>query len=882
MKERRIGSSGRRTGGISRQPCKSIMKHMKSINRILSFLAVICCLAGSILPSYSARASEVSNSDTPRVVFTNEPNPLPGLRVTKAITNPEDYTEGGQPLFSFTLKLDDKTLTKEMSYKKKDSSGNIITDAQGNEITYWTEDHGVFELGAGETAWFKDIEAGRKYEVEENKDGNGKCECVKLVVLEDGTEETREELEGSFRQKLPESNANAVGHITSEGAVETFENEYTPAGEGEKTTLHISKSTPFLSGYTSPETLEFTFIIKIKGKSYANEPFSIVDAQNGSIGTDATDGNGQFKLQVGHTAEFAGIDAEADYEVREITEDMPEGWWPIGDTVKDGAAEAGDMWLNFSNGNASFAVSKEMKGNSGQDVDFAFELTGEDGSLWRQAKYYLYNISDKKHPLPVETKKPEDTKKPADTEQLTEAEQSEDKEQQVNYVHMTGDDGRFTLKPGQIAVFIGIRPETKFNVREIPNPAWENEDWWKKGDISYRQITPENKDGYIGQETSNSVLPLEFENEAVKYTSTLSVMKLIENLKNDAPEDLDTREFQFVLESRSLDASGNGTGEFQPVENADFDLMEGGKETSGRTGEGEDNGGKFNLKANATAIFKSLERNKEYQVREITEGLAEDGYCIKDDSAQTGILKKNSNNNVTFAFTNQYSADKLDLNLTKVNRAKPNETQKKLAGAEFTLWKVKPEALEGTSDGDLTWKDTEGEGKRTKVGSYTTDTDRKLTIPGLGSGTYFLEETKPPAGYIVFDVPLKIVIARQYSTTGADETMSETLTVTVDGEEVSTAAGGKLEAGVTNGVSDNLTDPGKMVAKLTLIPGNNSDPDGNTRDTVELTAYDNLPYDLPSSGGIGIFPIIVAGIACMMAAIFLYWKRIRVQKDFVR
>ena len=66
------------------------MKSKKYINRIVSFLTIICCLAGSAVTVRTARAEE----SVPRAVFTNEPNEAPDLYITKELQNPESYDAG--------------------------------------------------------------------------------------------------------------------------------------------------------------------------------------------------------------------------------------------------------------------------------------------------------------------------------------------------------------------------------------------------------------------------------------------------------------------------------------------------------------------------------------------------------------------------------------------------------------------------------------------------------------------------------------------------------------------------------------------------------------------------------------------------------------------
>ena len=78
------------------------MKEMKSkhyIKKILSFLTVICCLAGSLMP-YTVQAGNAENTDTnPRIVFTNEPKKEANLNVFKFVESADGSkvpAEGGE------------------------------------------------------------------------------------------------------------------------------------------------------------------------------------------------------------------------------------------------------------------------------------------------------------------------------------------------------------------------------------------------------------------------------------------------------------------------------------------------------------------------------------------------------------------------------------------------------------------------------------------------------------------------------------------------------------------------------------------------------------------------------------------------------------------
>ena len=49
----------------------------------------------------------------------------------------------------------------------------------------------------------------------------------------------------------------------------------------------------------------------------------------------------------------------------------------------------------------------------------------------------------------------------------------------------------------------------------------------------------------------------------------------------------------------------------------------------------------------------------------------------------------------------------------------------------------------------------------------------------------------------------------------------------------------------------------------------------DNRDTAELTVINEMAYELPNSGGMGIFPCILSGVVMMMAACGLYFRKRR-------
>lgn len=802
------------------------MKRKKYINRILSFLTVICCLAGSGLGAHTVKAGDVVPE---RAVFTNEPVEAPDLYITKEVQGMPEYgiPEEETLRFSFTLNLDGKAANnQEYIVIKEDGT----EEKEEGRVKIHKAENGKFELGPGETAWFRNLKVGALYEV------------------------TEDEMPSDFRQVEPEGNAPVSGIITAKGEERKFVNRYYPEDPGTKvTTLKISKTVSFPDGYTMPETPDFHFILTLDGEAYGMQTYTITNDITGSFaGTGATDADGKFTLKGGYTATFTKVKAGVDYKLEEV--EMPEGWRATGNTVLEGATRAPETPLVMNNASASFAVSKQMQDGSKPDVDFTFLLTKEDRSVWTGAKYYLYSTSDGElveeptqgesaeqpaNPVPGE-EQPAEPANPVPggepnetiegggtTEEVQEGpptEQPSAGQSKFENPAYTKADGTFTLKAGQTAVFVGIEPGTVYSVSEVGTP-------------DYIQTLPTSLEGYKDYEVSDSVIVLPFINQPVDNSGTLTVTKRVENVKGDAPADQDS--FTFKLIKIEKDADGGVTSE-KAVEDAIYSLSAGGSTKTYRTGK-EEEAGIFTIKANETARFGSLPLG-EYKVEEMEAKLPA-GYKVSGELAQTEELTEDSS--AEFVFTNEYRPDKLDLRLVKENRR--NEV---LAEISFKLWKVTNESVEGD-----VWENIE----KSEIGTYTTDQDGKFTIPELESGIYYLQETKTTTGYALWKEPLKIEINRSSD-------RSE-MTVKVGGKVVTTKNPTAGDPGATPGETPN----GEIVKALTLTQQE------GVYDVAELTVINDMLYELPNSGGLGIYVYVLPGVALMIAAIYLYWKRNRLQ-----
>lgn len=171
------------------------------------------------------------------------------------------------------------------------------------------------------------------------------------------------------------------------------------------------------------------------------------------------------------------------------------------------------------------------------------------------------------------------------------------------------------------------------------------------------------------------------------------------------------------------------------------------------------------------------------------------------------------------------------LDATKVDG---NQADTKLKDAKFVLYRVQ----DGTTEYAVV--------NNGKVSSWVSDKDKATTlvsgeggafeVAGLDAGTYWLEETKAPAGYNLLADPVKVVIAAEL---------------------------GKTQESVPT------------VTSLTISVGDKAAVSGNaSTGIVTMTVENNKGATLPETGGMGTTLFyIVGGVLVAVAAVLLVVRR---------
>lgn len=894
------------------------MKHFKTF---LSFLAIICCLAGSVAPVSASGGGSGDSGAAPRVVFTNESRNSPDLRVSKTVelSDPEHPAPEGAR-FRFLLELNGSA-AKNVTYKVTDQEGEIIRKPDA----FATDDAGIFTLEAGQTATFTYVGNNVPYTVTEQntylcprKDEKGEQMYDSSLSLyrKGQTTPFRQEYDYQLRNMAADGYEHSgtigseSGSVVADMPKVEFVNTYTDPSLTSNE-LKVTKTIDFPTEYEIPERMmdtDFGFWLDIEDGQ--NRAYTVLNSHNGDT-TRTTDSYGSFYLYPGETAVFSDIPAGTGYHVQEwISEEgenwglemygengswrVPFWWCPVGKTEWEGDQIPSNP-ITFRNTSSCFRVTKTMEDGSEPEDEFTFRLADANGTSMADVVYYRYGLLSK------EIIPPEGT-------QYEWYDYNEGK-WHPQQERLTDENGYFRLKAGEEAVFCGLPKDTSFTVEEMGHLIDNGE----RKDPSY-------KDQPSQSGTVNGTLhQLQFVNETQETEGVLTVNKLVENEGTEGPKGGD--EFHFLLYRRlstedevrselklsanddlnvkmqdalsknsawktvsTEDADGwhytaDGTNYevWIPVDGVPYYIGD-YSFTTGRKKEADDTSewraGEFAIEASQSARFQTLPAGRQYRIEEIrlteeyrpkaardltpgqtvtavVNGITQPVSRLSDGSYEYIQTASLTGDGLAFTFTNLYKPKKVDLKLVKTD-----ETGTVRAGAEFMLYQDRgknnpifpsDEVLEAWYQNSEHYGDFR----------YVTGADGTLEIPipplKTGAASYWLYEEKAPSGYCVLEAPIQINITRT----------SEELTVQIDGKKYTRTDQDIDVQGIQNEAISGI----KITKKSGVDLGGN-----DLNDEVILTIPNTELYELPSSGGIGIYWYSIGGTLLMLAASLILYK----------
>ncbi len=434
--------------------------------KLFSYIMAIILVMSVVFVPVMASAADSSN---PRITFGNSQINQPDLYITKTVTSSAEGYTIPNTTFTFILQWDldgDGILSYASNelYYVYDANGSLVS----SDSDLYTDEYGRFTLTAGQTAKFEYVGKNVAYQVTEVPVDN-------------------------FTQTVPAGEQPAAGTVDKDGTLVEFTNTYYPPDTttSEPTEIYVYKSVYYPTGYEVPVfDDDFTFSIEVDGELYANQSYTVYDSSTdeevtiyGDDGetevTPTTDSNGQFTLKAGQYAVFTDIATGSDYVISEISSSNS-AWTLLSSSNTEGAAAYPGTYVYFTNSTASFIVTKSLYESSDSDQAFTFTVTDENGSPIANLEYYLYD----------------DGYNLLYSSALT-----------------TNDNGQFTLKAGQRAVFVGLPVGTVYNVTE-------------ESVKNYTVVTPESG-SYTSQTVSEIPQTLTFVN--TNHLGSITVNKYENN-----------------------------------------------------------------------------------------------------------------------------------------------------------------------------------------------------------------------------------------------------------------------------------------------------------------------------------------------------------------
>lgn len=386
-----------------------------------------------------------------------------------------------------------------------------------------------------------------------------------------------------------------AGEVTDGSAGELVPRATFTNAENDAPDLYVTKHVVSAAeGYDIPD-ISFAFVLKLGGKLAGNTEYRLYSKAGEELfhmsGSNKipwkTDRNGTFSLKAGQTAKFEYVGSGISYEVRELslsegfTQLAPGGGLPAVGTIppKGTRVEFTNQYLptGEEEKTTSLVVRKSVSFPEGfaapETPDFTFQLT-LDGKKYSGETYTIRDT---------------------DTGDIL-----------GTGVTGTGtEEGCFTLKGGQSAVFAQIPTGVDYRVEELETPASAG---WRVTGSSVQEgatISPETQAAFHNASASFAVTKRLEDNSQPDVGFTFLLTKADRSVWAGA---------QYLLygpEGKPVESAGGGT---QPGESAGD-----GAQTGADAGNGAyvtDAAGQFVLKPGQTAVFLGIEPGTVYNVSE--------------------------------------------------------------------------------------------------------------------------------------------------------------------------------------------------------------------------------------------------------------------------
>ena len=429
--------------------------------------AVMSALVFSAVPMIRSYADDLDSlkeilEGEQHIVFENESPGSPCISVSKEVLDAENGSRApSEDRFIFRLSLDGER-AGNMVFRVFDESGQELVDITGGGTKSLVPSGSV---------------QGDPVLLRTGRDGSFSLAAGQYAVFEDvsaGTVFEVEELPAkNYERVVPKTSGVVSGTVGSDGSSAEYINRYVPDEDigSQDGMVEITKHILWPENADLPQRGTFRMRVIVDDVPLKNARIELYDGASGAPVFRYTDEDGVFEIEGGQRAVIKPLPSGSDLYIEEI-DDPDDMFVPYGSTVWKGSVTARGRAV-FTNRLADFAVRKELRGNdidgSGQTADDSFRFCLSDGNGSPAAGVSYYLIAQDGSLADMDT------------------------------LH-TGPQGHFSLKAGQRAVFCGMEEGTGYSIREEMM-------------MGYRQVMPENENGYVNQVVKSGVPELVFGNE---------------------------------------------------------------------------------------------------------------------------------------------------------------------------------------------------------------------------------------------------------------------------------------------------------------------------------------------------------------------------------